>query len=65
MPLLMEISQASASATIQFWNKNDMKKIAFLLLFCTVFSIPMSLVAQTEPEDIALAANEFQDSFYE
>lgn len=42
-----------------------MRKFAFLIIFCTLFSIPNVLFAQTEPEDIALAANEFQDSFYE
>ena len=30
-----------------------------------MFCIPVSLVAQTEPEDIALASDSFQDSFYE
>jgi tetratricopeptide (TPR) repeat protein len=30
-----------------------------------MFCIPVSLVAQTEPEDIAMVNDEFQDSFYE
>lgn len=42
-----------------------MKKLALALIFCGIFSIPTSLMAQTEPEDIALANDEFQDSFYE
>lgn len=42
-----------------------MKKFALALIFCGICAIPTSLMAQTEPEDIALANDEFQDSFYE
>lgn len=42
-----------------------MKQIAYILIFAGILSVPASLLAQTEPEDIALAQNEFQDSFYE
>lgn len=42
-----------------------MKKIAFIILVLGVFGLPHTLLAQTEPEDIALAQNEFQDAFYE
>jgi tetratricopeptide (TPR) repeat protein len=42
-----------------------MKKRALVLIFLGMFGIPTSLMAQTEPEDIAMAADEFQDSFYE
>lgn len=41
-----------------------MKKIALLLLFFGLV-FPTVLLAQTEPNDIALANDEFQDSFYE
>lgn len=41
-----------------------MKKIALLLLFF-LLEFPTVLLAQTEPNDIALANDEFQDSFYE
>ena len=42
-----------------------MKKLALRLILCSLLTGPVSLFAQTEPEDIALAANEFQDFFYE
>lgn len=42
-----------------------MKKKALVVLLFGMFCIPVSLVAQTEPEDIALVNDEFQDSFYE
>lgn len=42
-----------------------MKKNALVFIFFWMFSIPASLMAQTEPEDIALANDAFQDSFYE
>jgi len=41
-----------------------MKKVVLLLLFFFVV-FPTVLLAQTEPNDIALANDEFQDSFYE
>ena len=41
-----------------------MKKIVLLLLFFGMV-FPAVLLAQTEPNDIALANDEFQDSFYE
>lgn len=40
------------------------KKRVFIVLFFA-FSTSFSVFAQTEPEDIALAADEYQDSFYE
>lgn len=39
-------------------------KRVFIVLFFA-FSTSFSVFAQTEPEDIALAADEYQDSFYE
>ncbi|HLF52451.1 tetratricopeptide repeat protein [Flavobacterium sp.] len=42
-----------------------MKKFALALIFYGIFSIPTSLMAQTEPEDIAMENDQFQDSFYE
>ncbi|MFT3794572.1 tetratricopeptide repeat protein [Flavobacterium sp.] len=42
-----------------------MKQLAYILIFAGILSVPAPLLAQTEPEDIALAQNEFQDSFYE
>lgn len=42
-----------------------LKKIAFLLVFFGMLGCPVSLVAQTEPEDIAAVTDEFQDSFFE
>lgn len=42
-----------------------MRKLAFIALVLGIFGHPQSLMAQTEPEDIALAQNEFQDAFYE
>ena len=41
-----------------------MKKIAGLLIFFGML-IPVSVLAQSNPEDIALANDEFQNSFYE
>ena len=41
-----------------------MKKSILLFFFLGVF-FPALLLAQTEPNDIALAKDEFQDSFYE
>ena len=34
-------------------------------LFIGIFSFPATLLAQTEPEDIASVTDAFQDSFYE
>ena len=42
-----------------------MKKQTLVLIFFGMFCIPVSLVAQTEPEEITIVNNEFQDSFYE
>lgn len=41
------------------------KKRVFTVLFFALFSISFSVFAQTEPEDIAMAPDEYQDSFYE
>jgi len=41
-----------------------MKKIAVLFIFFGML-IPVSVLAQSNPEDIALANDEFQNSFYE
>jgi tetratricopeptide (TPR) repeat protein len=42
-----------------------MKKIISILSFLLLLSNPIALLAQTEPEDIAMVSDEFQDSFYE
>nr|WP_315189028.1 tetratricopeptide repeat protein [uncultured Flavobacterium sp.] len=42
-----------------------MRKQTLVLIFFGMFCIPVSLVAQTEPEEITIVNNEFQDSFYE
>ncbi len=42
-----------------------MKKIIFYLLLFALHSNSMQLLAQTEPDDIALANDEFQNYFYE
>jgi tetratricopeptide (TPR) repeat protein len=42
-----------------------MKKKTLVVLFFGMFCIPVSLVAQTEPEQITMVNTEFQDSFYE
>lgn len=41
------------------------KKIIFSLLFLGIFGLPTSLLAQTEPEDIAAVTDQFQDAFYD
>ncbi|HEY1195122.1 tetratricopeptide repeat protein [Flavobacterium sp.] len=41
------------------------KKRVFTVLFFALFSISFSVFAQTEPEDIAMVKDEYQDSFYE
>ncbi|MFD2942330.1 tetratricopeptide repeat protein [Flavobacterium notoginsengisoli] len=41
------------------------KKRIFTVLFFALFSTSFSAFAQTEPEDIAMATDEYQDSFYE
>ena len=41
------------------------KKIALAFLFLGIIGIPNTILAQTEPNDIALANDDFQDSFYE
>ncbi|PBJ12670.1 lipopolysaccharide assembly protein LapB [Flavobacterium sp. ACN6] len=41
------------------------KKRVFTILCFAFFSTSFSVFAQTEPEDIAMAADEYQDSFYE
>lgn len=42
-----------------------MKKNIFLLLLLGMLFIPASLLAQAEPEDIAIDSDAFQDHFYE
>src|SRR5215216_6615688 len=42
-----------------------MKKGVIVILFFVLLSNSMSVSAQTEPEDIAMATDEYQDSFYE
>ncbi|KAF2511299.1 tetratricopeptide repeat protein [Flavobacterium foetidum] len=42
-----------------------MKNKVLALLFLAVLSSSFSVYAQTEPEDIAMATDEYQDSFYE
>jgi tetratricopeptide (TPR) repeat protein len=67
-----------ASVIIRFWNKvfRDsfllgskivimMNKGVLILIFFVLFGNTALVVAQTEPEDIAMAADEYQDSFYE
>ncbi|MCR4032718.1 MULTISPECIES: tetratricopeptide repeat protein [Flavobacterium] len=41
------------------------KKRVLAVLFFALFSTSFSAFAQTEPEDIAMATDEYQDSFYE
>jgi tetratricopeptide (TPR) repeat protein len=41
------------------------KKGVLLFLFITLLGNITSVMAQTEPEDIAMATDEYQDSFYE
>ncbi|GAA3723530.1 MULTISPECIES: lipopolysaccharide assembly protein LapB [Flavobacterium] len=41
------------------------KKRVFTVLFFALLSTSFSVFAQTEPEDIAMATDEYQDSFYE
>ena len=42
-----------------------MKKRVLVILIFALFSNIFSVVAQTNPEDIAMATDEYQDSFYE
>ena len=42
-----------------------MKKILVFGLLLGIFFIPNTLLAQTEPEDIATVSSEFQDNYYE
>ncbi len=42
-----------------------MKKSGFIVLFSILLCNSAALLAQTEPEDVALAKDDFQDSFYE
>ena len=42
-----------------------MKKSALLLLFLVLLGNPAMVLAQTEPDQIKLDSNKFQDSFYE
>ncbi|PIF32139.1 tetratricopeptide repeat protein [Flavobacterium sp. 9] len=41
------------------------QKGVLVILFFVLLSNPISVMAQTEPEDIAMATDEYQDSFYE
>ncbi|SNS03511.1 lipopolysaccharide assembly protein LapB [Flavobacterium sp. ov086] len=41
------------------------QKGVLVFLFFVLLSNPTSVMAQTEPEDIAMATDEYQDSFYE
>lgn len=42
-----------------------MKKGVIVILFFVLFGNSIMVMAQTEPEDIAMATDEYQDSFYE
>ena len=42
-----------------------MKKRVFIILYFVLLGNSVSVSAQTEPEDIAMATDEYQDSFYE
>lgn len=42
-----------------------MKNSVIIVLFSLLLCNPTSLLAQNEPEDVALAKDDFQDSFYE
>jgi tetratricopeptide (TPR) repeat protein len=42
-----------------------MKKRVFVILLFALFSNAFSVMAQANPEDIAMATDEYQDSFYE
>ncbi|KAF2514040.1 tetratricopeptide repeat protein [Flavobacterium zhairuonense] len=42
-----------------------MKKSVFVILFLVLLGNSNSVLAQTEPEDIAMAPDEYQDAFYE
>ncbi len=42
-----------------------MKKSVVILVFLGMFCNPMSLMAQSNPEDIATVSDDFQESFYE
>ncbi|MEO8239042.1 MAG: tetratricopeptide repeat protein [Flavobacterium sp.] len=42
-----------------------MKKRVLVILFFTLLGNTISVLAQTEPEDIAMATDEYRDSFYE
>jgi tetratricopeptide (TPR) repeat protein len=42
-----------------------MKKRILVILFYVLLGNSLSVMAQTEPEDIAMATDEYQDSFYE
>jgi len=41
------------------------EKGVIVILFFVLFGNPISVMAQTEPEDIAMATDEYQDAFYE
>jgi tetratricopeptide (TPR) repeat protein len=42
-----------------------MKKFLLVFIFLGLFSFPITTLAQTEPEDVALDTDQFQDHFYE
>ncbi len=42
-----------------------MRKRVLVILFFVLLSNSTMVMAQTEPEDIAMATDEYQDSFYE
>lgn len=42
-----------------------MRKLVFYQFIFGIFFIPNTLLAQTEPEDIATVSSEFQDNYYE
>jgi tetratricopeptide (TPR) repeat protein len=42
-----------------------LKRIAFIVAFSGLLAMPHGVLAQAEPDDIGLATDEFQDSFYE
>ncbi len=49
----------------RFVAKNEIMKKILLIIFCFGLQAVTPLLAQTEPDDIAVVADDFQNSFYE
>jgi tetratricopeptide (TPR) repeat protein len=61
----MEISPASVLVIIPFWNNLKKMKKIFVLILAFFICNTATLLAQSEPDDVAAVTDDFQNAFFE